>query len=147
MTTALLAAAVTLAGCTATGLSGVQSIPGNPGEGGAPRAGSPQGGVPLPETRELADGSASATVDAADRSVVTTGSMTVTAEDPLAAASEATAVVERAGGRVDARSETAPTKRQRGAATLTVRVPVAAARGPGRTEERAEPHREFMIRG
>jgi len=133
MTTALLAAAVTLAGCTSTGLSGVQSIPDNPGQGGAPAAGTPQGGVPLPETRELADGSASATVDAADvatvdaadRSVVTTGSMTVTAEDPLAAASEATAVVERAGGRVDARSETAPTKRQRGAATLTVRVPSA----------------------
>lgn len=60
---------------------------------------------------------------AVDRQVVTTGSMTVTAEDPIDAAAEATAIVERAGGRVDARRETAPTDDDSGSAMLTVRVP------------------------
>ena len=60
---------------------------------------------------------------AVDRQVVTTGSMTVTADDPIEAAGTATTIVERVGGRVDARRETAPTDDGRGSATLTLRVP------------------------
>lgn len=62
-------------------------------------------------------------VDDADRSVVTTGYLYVTAEAPLDAADEAVSIVERAGGRVDARQEFAPTDGDAGGAELTLRIP------------------------
>ena len=60
---------------------------------------------------------------AADRQVVTVGTMSITADDPVAAAGEATRIVEQAGGRIDARSETAPGDGEPGGALLTLRVP------------------------
>lgn len=56
-------------------------------------------------------------VQDADRSVVTTGSVELTVDDPTAAASDFGAWVERAGGRVDQRSD------QVDSARVTVRVP------------------------
>ena len=58
-----------------------------------------------------------------DRAVVTSGTATVTADDPLAAATEAVRIVEGAGGRVDARTESAPTENDEGSANLTLRIP------------------------
>lgn len=58
-----------------------------------------------------------------DRAVIVTGWMTVTADDPAAATREAVAIAERAGGRVDARTEYAPTNGDRGSASLTLRIP------------------------
>lgn len=60
---------------------------------------------------------------AADRQVVVTGSMTVVTDDPLAAADEATDVVESAGGRVDSRSEAAGDETSLPSASLVVRIP------------------------
>jgi hypothetical protein len=60
-----------------------------------------------------------------DREVITNGSMTVTADDPIDAATEAVRIVEGIGGRVDARSETAPSDQDQGSATLTLRIPSA----------------------
>jgi uncharacterized coiled-coil protein SlyX len=57
------------------------------------------------------------------RDVIVTGSMTVTADDPLAASKDAVRIVESAGGRVDARSEYAPSNGDAGSATLTLRIP------------------------
>jgi hypothetical protein len=57
------------------------------------------------------------------RDVIVTGSMTVTADDPLAASKDAVRIVESAGGRVDARSEYAPANGDAGSATLTLRIP------------------------
>jgi hypothetical protein len=61
----------------------------------------------------------------ADRSVVVTGSLTVTATKPLDAADKAVSIVEAAGGRVDGRSETAATNGDSGSAQLVLRIPAA----------------------
>jgi uncharacterized small protein (DUF1192 family) len=65
----------------------------------------------------------------ADREVIVTGTMTVTAEDPSDAAREAVRIVETAGGRVDARSEYAPSGGDLGSASLTLRIPADKLQG------------------
>lgn len=57
------------------------------------------------------------------RALITTGSLYITVEDPIAAADAAVDVVQQAGGRIDARSESAPTERDGGSAVLTLRIP------------------------
>ncbi|TXK19451.1 DUF4349 domain-containing protein [Homoserinibacter sp. GY 40078] len=59
----------------------------------------------------------------ADRAVVITGSIVITVDDPIEAATDATAIVTEAGGRVDARNEIAPRDDEEASATLTLRVP------------------------
>lgn len=107
----LLAATLLLAGCSAGGGSASDqgvSGPMAPVEGQS-------GGAVVDQ-----DGSLAAD---AERDVIVTGSMTVTAEDPLAASKDAVRIVESAGGRVDARSEYAPANGDSGSATLTLRIP------------------------
>lgn len=58
-----------------------------------------------------------------NRSVIVTGAVELTAADPIATASEIAASVEKAGGRVEARSENEGTDDSPGSATLTVRLP------------------------
>src|SRR5665648_606586 len=55
--------------------------------------------------------------------VIITGAMYMTVEDPIAAADRAVGIVQDAGGRIDARSETAPDERNGGSASLTLRIP------------------------
>ncbi|WP_062287836.1 DUF4349 domain-containing protein [Demequina phytophila] len=108
----LLAAAFGLAGCSSgadssfagtdeeqSSVDGAESDSG--GDGGAISADSPSG----------------------DRALIVTGEMYMTVEDPIAAADDATGIVEDAGGRVDARSETAPQTYDGGSAHLTLRIP------------------------
>ena len=65
-------------------------------------------------------------VDTADaRQVITTGSVTITAEEPIEAADAAIRITAAAGGRVDARTERAPLNGYQGGATLTLRLPSA----------------------
>lgn len=59
----------------------------------------------------------------ANRSVIITGSMYMTVENPIAAADQAAGIVQQAGGRIDARSETAPDEWTEGSAALTMRIP------------------------
>ena len=59
----------------------------------------------------------------ADRSVIITGAMYMTVEDPITSADMVTGIVQDAGGRIDARSETAPDERNGGSASLTLRIP------------------------
>ena len=108
-------AAVLLAGCTtsSSGTSDAQSAesmdagavpgqpvaPGEPGEAGAGDAAT------------------------ADRSVITTGSVSVTVEDPIGAAEDAVTIVEEAGGRVDSRTENPKTENQAASANLSLRIP------------------------
>jgi hypothetical protein len=68
-------------------------------------------------------GGRNAAEDAADRDIVTTGTVTLTVNDPVKAAQKATDVVEAAGGRVEGRTEQAATATDGGRATLTVRIP------------------------
>jgi hypothetical protein len=106
VSTVLLAVAVSLAGCSASGSSSDEAVPA--GRGSDPS---------IVENGAAADSSVAALVEQ-DRSVVTTGTMTITADKPLDAAREAVRIVEGAGGRVDARTEKAPTKDNRGSASL-----------------------------
>lgn len=113
----MLAAAVSLAGCTTgsseqSGTSLVQQAPAT-------------GPESVPESIDGRSADDASALVQQDRSIVTTGSITVTADDPIDAAEEAVRIVEGVGGRIDARTETAPTKGNRGAATLTLRVPSA----------------------
>ena len=113
--TALILSALALAGCTA-GASSMsdsdRSIPAPAVEG-------------FNEGVDLVDGSAGAEAQApaADRQVITTGYVTVTVENPMDAAADAISITESSGGRVDGRSETAPTDGNKGSATLTLRLP------------------------
>ncbi|WP_159451275.1 DUF4349 domain-containing protein [Demequina sp. NBRC 110054] len=70
---------------------------------------------------------ASAAADSATttttRSLIVTGNMYMTVEDPIVAADKATSIVEGAGGRIDARSETAADEYDGGSAWLTLRIP------------------------
>jgi hypothetical protein len=59
----------------------------------------------------------------ADRSVIITGGIYMTVEDPIAAADRAAGIVQNAGGRIDGRSETARDERNGGSASLTLRIP------------------------
>jgi len=114
--TALLVASLSLAGCSAAGGSSAPHLSNGGGSG--------QSGALAPDasTGSKSDfGSAST----ADRSVVVTGTVTVTAQKPLAAADKAVSIVEAAGGRVDGRTETAATDRDQGSATLVLRIPAA----------------------
>lgn len=108
---ALLATALLLAGCSAGGGSASDQGVSGPM---APVEGQSGGAVVEQDGSFAAD---------AERDVIVTGSMTVTAEDPLAASKDAVRIVESAGGRVDARSEYAPANGDSGSATLTLRIP------------------------
>jgi len=106
----VVVAAPLLAGCGAIGARDESS--GSNGEPGA------IGGAPVQDGGDLgggesggggADGDGSGgEAPAEDRELVITGSLYVTVEDPLEAADEAAHIVERAGGRVDGRRESAP---------------------------------------
>jgi len=60
----------------------------------------------------------------ADRSVITTGSVSLTVSDPIRSAEDAATIVEEAGGRVDSRTETPETENQSASANLSLRIPV-----------------------
>ena len=57
------------------------------------------------------------------RQVITTGYVTLTADDPIAASAKAIQIVEGAGGRIDGRTEQAPSNGDKGRASLTLRIP------------------------
>jgi hypothetical protein len=58
-----------------------------------------------------------------DRSVIVTGDMYITVEDPIEAADQAADIVLSVGGRIDARDETAPNEEFGGSAWLRLRIP------------------------
>lgn len=104
----LLLAALLLTGCSAASSGGGDSFE-EPGVAAPGYAGEDLDGGAYDEQ--------------GDRDVIVTGSMTVTAESPLDAARDAVRIVQTAGGRVDARTEYAPSHGDRGSATLLLRIP------------------------
>jgi len=105
-----------LAGCSAGGGASNESG----GDAGAPVQAP---GIVGEDAAVDSDGFSVESEGEADRAVIVTGTMTVTAEDPSDAAREAVRIVEAAGGRVDARSEYAPSGGDLGSASLTLRIP------------------------
>lgn len=90
----VLIAALSLGGCTAVGESGSGSLDGPAvGVPVAPEAGSDGGGTGGGDEEGGGDSAGDLDTDA-DRSIVTTGTMTITSADPLDAAADATRIVE-----------------------------------------------------
>jgi hypothetical protein len=114
--TVLLAAALALTGCSA-GASDLAGG-GDSGEYSMPQA--PEAGV---VDGAALDQDAGTSANAADRQVIISGNVTITADDPIAASKDAVRIVEAAGGRVDGRTEYAPTDIDQGSATLQLRIP------------------------
>lgn len=119
---ALVIGALCLAGCAAAPGSSdlVAEAPAPMSDSQIPGSDSQVPGSQLTEGR--ADGLASDSA-ALERRVVVTGSMTVTVDDPAAAATEASAIVEAAGGRIDGRSESGRGEDGERRAYLTMRIP------------------------
>lgn len=125
---ALALTGLLLAGCAAP-LAHEQSTP------ASPMLPEPEVGIPdapvemLPGQTmpgDAASGEASRDVlgvEAADRSVITTGWVSVTVDDPVALADDVAELATDAGGRVDGRTETPGTDTQPATAQLTLRVP------------------------
>ena len=104
--------ALLLAGCTAASSESTDASSGT-----APESGMDSGVVP----GQPADPAQDAAVT--DRSVITTGSVSVTVPDPIKAAQDAVTIVEQAGGRVDNRTENPETENRSASANLTLRIP------------------------
>ena len=119
--TVLLVSVLSLAGCSAVGGASSQSSDMSTTEQAQPsEADAAAGGS--------ADGKAgfASEVSDADRQIVTTGYATITVDEPADAATEVATLVERAGGRIDSRTEYAPVDGDRGSAELTLRLPATA---------------------
>ncbi|TFB66952.1 DUF4349 domain-containing protein [Cryobacterium sp. Hz9] len=107
--------AVLLAGCT-----------GSSDSVSTDSSGSSSGGVVPAEGDRVAEDRVTGTtsdVNTANRDVVTTGSLSITATDPVAASESAVTITEQAGGRVDSRSENPATGIQPASANLSLRIP------------------------
>lgn len=88
----------------------------------APAAPAPDGGT-VEEVEGAAGGSTTDADADADRQVVRSGTMTLTADDPAGTASDAAAIAIGAGGRVDARTLSAGNESTSARASLVLRVP------------------------
>jgi uncharacterized lipoprotein YmbA len=115
--TVLLAAALALTGCSAaSGGAGDYAVPESAPNLADSSAGGDSGEFP-------SDADAGVDQAVTERQVVITGNVTITADEPLTASREAVRIVEAAGGRVDGRTEYAPSDTDRGSAQLTLRIP------------------------
>ncbi|HET6671991.1 MAG TPA: DUF4349 domain-containing protein [Agromyces sp.] len=111
--TALLLAGCSMGGASDSGSPAMQQ----PSSEVAPEAQTFEGQV----AEDAAGGSADAPL--AERSVITTGWISITVDEPVDAAEEAAELAERSGGRVDSRTETPGTDSQPPSASLTLRIP------------------------
>ncbi|MFP3712923.1 DUF4349 domain-containing protein [Puerhibacterium sp. TATVAM-FAB25] len=118
------ALALGLAGCTGSpGDADSSSVERGAGGAAEPAPGgdaAPEGGA---ADEGGGTGMAGAGETAEDREVVTRGTATVVADDPVAAAQDLARMVEEAGGRVEQRDEQRAADGEPASARLTVRVP------------------------
>lgn len=114
---AVLLSVLALSGCSASGtsLEGA-SLSDQPPHIGVPESAESGGDQLSGDAARVSD---------SDEKMVVTGYLTLTVERPAEAAAEVSILVERAGGRVDARTEQAPDGEDKGRAELTVRIPSA----------------------
>ncbi|WP_104162600.1 DUF4349 domain-containing protein [Cryobacterium sp. N22] len=118
VTGALALTGLLLAGCTTLGSESATDS----GSRTELDSGTVPGELPVPG--EAAVGDAAGDTAIADRSVITTGSVSLTVADPIRSAEDAATIVEEAGGRVDSRTETPETENQSASANLSLRIPV-----------------------
>jgi hypothetical protein len=108
--TLFLVAVLSLAGCSSSGGSTADS-------------GTAVGGTSLSQDAPAPAPGSKAANDLVEREVVTTVAVTIKAKNPVSAGDRAAHIAEAAGGRVDARTQTAATARHTATASLTLRVP------------------------
>ncbi|NQX36497.1 DUF4349 domain-containing protein [Herbiconiux sp. VKM Ac-2851] len=122
LASAAVASALVLAGCSAGGSSSSQSdgVPYVDGQRVDPAQPAPEGGIS--EGGVAADGSGESLAES-DQSVITTGWITITVDDPAAATDDAVALVASLDGRIDSRSQQAGSDDQQASSQLTIRVP------------------------
>lgn len=96
--TAIVLAALVLAGCSSAGSNSTPDLESG-GFVGQPAPGTIDGTV------EGAVGGTTSDTQAANRDVITTGSVSLTVKDPIKAAQDAVTITEQANGRVDSRTE------------------------------------------
>lgn len=107
-----------LAGCSSSQDSSEASF-----DGGQDTAAEDSGGEVNEESGRGDADSPDAVPGTDNRSLIVTGSLYITVEDPIEAADQAADIVQGAGGRVDARDETAPEGTDGGSASLRLRIP------------------------
>jgi hypothetical protein len=125
ITAVVLAATLSLAGCAAGAASSAGPAIGSTSSGSSGSAAVQPDAAPRLVEGTATSGDAASKTSTVDRSVIVTGTVTVTTEAPVAAAARAVTIVEAAGGRVDARTENDAANGDRGSATLTLRIPAA----------------------
>ncbi|TPW72967.1 DUF4349 domain-containing protein [Schumannella sp. 10F1B-5-1] len=112
--TIALALTLGLAGCTASSGSSPRS---------ADQADQSRGGSSQSDSRADSGGVNAATPADVDRAKITTGTVTLTVDDPAEAATKAGELVAAVDGRVDARDEQAASADGPASASLTLRIP------------------------
>jgi outer membrane lipoprotein SlyB len=118
--------ALMLAGCTATSGQEPSAASTSRQTGSQPDVGSDvfAPAVPAPDAAGAAgDKSISSGTVIGARDVITIGSVSLTVKDPLRSAEDAVKVAQRAGGRIDSRTENPATPNQPASATLALRIP------------------------
>jgi hypothetical protein len=126
-----IVATLLLGGALLAGCSGGAGDAASSGDDGGARSESFAGEADAALEEQSAEGStgvAAGDTDLpaeADREIITTGSVTVVADDPTAAADEVVGLAESAGGRVETRRQTEADGDVRPSAELTIRVPAA----------------------
>jgi hypothetical protein len=118
--TVFLVAVLSLAGCSSSGGSTADS---STAVGGSTASGPAAGGTSLSQDAPAPAPGSKAATDLVQREVVTTVAVTIKAKNPVSAGDRAAHIAEAAGGRVDARTQTAATARHTATASLTLRVP------------------------
>lgn len=125
----VLVGMLSLSGCTAASGSSDSdgSVSGGSGSSGSDSGGlgssGPDSGAPLPVEEAGGIGNDPIKDSADDRAVITEGYLTLTVDSPLDAVDDAARIVERAGGRVDSRTESPENGDRPSSASLTVRIP------------------------
>ena len=131
---ALVLCVLALAGCTFQPSSNGSTsepyvvVPGEPNDPSQPDRPKPDKLKPekvKPEQSKPGTADGTATEAENDRQVITTGSATITVDNPAEAADDAVRIVEGAGGRIDGLIEKPPIDGDQGSAQLTVRIPAA----------------------
>jgi len=114
--TAIVLAALLLSGCTSSGSS---DSSGPPVSDGGVTDGGGVTGEPAPDKGVTGGGE----VVTDNRDVITTGTVSLTVKDPITAAQTAAHITEKAGGRVDSRTENPSVDDQPASANLVLRIP------------------------
>ncbi|CAN5135568.1 DUF4349 domain-containing protein [soil metagenome] len=123
VTTVLLVAALGLAGCSAAGPSATGTSGSSTSR--APAVTPEKGTTVTDSSGTASSGSEPIAALTARRSVITTGTISVTVDRPSAAAEKAAAIADAAGGHVDGREERPSAEGDPGSAKLVLRIPSA----------------------